>query len=795
MSNPNSQGFTQVQLEELYKVVLAIVFKNDGHTQVISDIGDHIDNYNLPVVWSVITSLGRTDSNFADIDLKNDVLPNVSVNYAQNNDVYTILLNLKTPTKDTTTGLYTTTEASTFATMDSLLLGLADVTPATGCADLGDMGTYLKDGSVSVDTTEKKSALAKVLAYYYFADANKTTTVGAYIRTNLGPSTVTSVPDKRTSNTYAGVTAGQILAVKKYKSVANTTQTLLTMDHLIDKAGWEWPIVARAFKDSFSTIPGSIKQSAGLSKASLDANFVAPFFTSATVGNTTTYTTAYSGMYTSAQVTAAKASGYGDNHGYFAIAKALGFTLSDVQSVLYNMSTDDIKGADGVDAFTGEISSKSLKERLAVLSIGQVQPKFTALMGKDTALEIFNEIKNNTGAVGAVGKAFSPVTQVSVQAQANVTAPSADVLANYSIAQAVKAASGTNTTANAFGAAPLSIAKMIPSTATVSNDIVQLVASVYTLNSTSTTVLSRVSPAYTLEADISSDNTIKKIVLSVLTNGNSTTILQLLLSGTVSTTDAEGQALVLALLDGNDFDSVLSLDAGPHSNNTSFVTLFLQHLSSTSVDVKDKFTKIAGFASSKLSLAQTGFAALDTNATTYTNRGALVKKFILSNLSGSQSLVDGLHNMSGSTEPIKLSILDNAMNATDNDSVSAFKPFMKKYTFSALSEKMGAPKAPATAGMDSDQQLAADTKASHRWFIAFNNDTDIVNFKNHGTNPSVLLAWQRPATNVSTSTGSYSFSANTKFPVFNALKIKETFELDNEGFIRALECAGLNPIA
>jgi hypothetical protein len=459
------------------------------------------------------------------------------------------------------------------------------------------------------------------------------------------------------------------------------------------------------------------------------------------------------------------------------------------------MSSDDIKGADGVDAFTGELSGKSLLQRLAVFSIVQKQPKFTALMGKDTALEIYNAIKDNTGIAGTSGKAFLPVQQVTVVPQTGITAPSPDDLSNYTILQVIKAASGSNTTANAFGAPALSIAKMIPSTAGTSNEIIQLLAKVHTLNSTNTAVLSRVSTGYTLEADISADNTIKKLVLSVLTNGNSTTILQLLLSGTISTTDAEGIALVLALLDGNDFASVLSLDAGAHSNGKSFVTLFLQHLSSTSVDVKDKFTKIAEFASSKLSLAQTGFTALDTATTGFSNRGALVKKFILNNLSGSQSLVDGLHNMSGSTEAIRLSTLDNAMTATDNDSVSAFKPFMKKYSFSALSEKMGAPKAPTTAGMDTEQQLAADTKASNRWFIAFNSDVDIVNFKNHGTHPSVLLAWQRPATNVSTSTGSYSFSATTKFPVFNALKIKEIFELDNEGFIRALECAGLNPIA
>jgi hypothetical protein len=780
-------GFTDIQLKQLYKIVLGVSFQNDGVATVKSDMGDHIANYGLDTVWSVITNLGRTYTDFAGIDLGNHVLPYISTSYATNNDVYSILLALKTPAKDSVSGLYTTTESSSFAGMDALFLGLAGVTPGTGCAELCDVVTYVKDNSASVETTEKKISWAKVLAYYYFANANKGgQTVGAYIRANLA--SATSVPDKRTASTYAGVTAAQILAIKKYKSVAYTTQTPLTMDHLIDKAGWDWTIVAQAFRDSFSTIPGTIKQSAGLSVTSLDVNFVGPFRTDTAQGSTSNYT----GLYTNAQALNAKTKGYGDNAGYFVIAKALGFILSDVKSKLYDMSTADIQGADGDDAFTGELSGSTLKERLSVFSTVQKQPKFIAIMGKDTALEIYTTLKENTG----VGKAFLAVQQVTVVQQQGITAPSTDDLSNYSILQYIKSNSGTNTTANAFGASVLSIAKMIPSTAGTSNEIIQLLAKVHTLNSTNTAVLSRVSTAFSLEADISGDSVIKKLVLSILTNGNATTILQLLISGTTSADDTAAIALLLTLLDGNDFNDVLNLASGSHSNNKSFVTLYLLHIISSTTDVKDKFTKITGFSNSKLALAQAGFSALDNNSsTTYTNRSALVKKFILNNLSGSQSLVDGLHNMSGSTEAIRLAVLYNAMSTTDNDSVSAFKLFMKKYLFSALAEKMGVPKAPTTAGMDTEQQLTADTYASHRWFIAFNSDADIVNFKIHGTHPAVLLAWQRPTTNVSISTGSYSFSVNTKFPVFNALKIKEIFELDNEGFIRALEYAGLNAIA
>ena len=95
MASP--QGFTQAQLEELYSVVLAVVFKNDGDSQVKTDIKSHIDNYGLSVVWNVITKLGRTDTTFAAIDLKTHVLPYISTSYATDNDVYNILLTLKTP--------------------------------------------------------------------------------------------------------------------------------------------------------------------------------------------------------------------------------------------------------------------------------------------------------------------------------------------------------------------------------------------------------------------------------------------------------------------------------------------------------------------------------------------------------------------------------------------------------------------------------------------------------------------------------------------------------------------------
>ncbi len=789
----STQGFTQAQLVELTAIVLAISFKADGVDQVKLDMGDHIDSHGLSTVWNVLLRLGRTDATFAAVDLKTDVLENVSTTYATNNDVINELLALKNSQVDNVSGLYGTTETAMFSSFEAMFVALKGVTPNTGCADLLDLATYLKSNSIAVDTTDRKASFAKVLAYFYYANASKSSsqTVGTYIRADT-TITTSAVPEKRTASSVAGVTAAQTSAILKYKTAANTTQTPLSVDHLVDKAGFAWHILANSF-NSFTGLTGSIKQSGAVSLQTLIENYTAPFRAD-TAGSTTAATSKYASVYTDAQATAARTNGYADNHGFFVIAKVLGFSLNDLYPLLYDMTADEIQGANGVHAFTGEVANKPLLQRLAVFSTVQKQPKTTALLFNDKAIDIYNAINDNTGAAGVSGKAFLPLVPVTVVTQPGVSAPSAENISKYTILQFIRSASGTNTTAGTLGAPVLNVPSMV--TTSTTDPIVQLLGNVYVPNSTNTAVVSRVSTNYTLDADISGDSNIKKRILSILTNGNATTVLQLLISGTTSGTDDAAISLLLTLLDGNEFNDVLNLASGDHSNGKSFVTLYLQHIISSTTDVKDKFTKITGFSNSKLALAQAGFSGLDENSSTvYTKRIALIKKFVLSNLSSMSTLVSALHNMSGATDAIRLNVLGAVMASSDNDLVSGFKPMMKNYTFAALADKMGVPKAPKDSTLDADVKLSSETTALNTWFTAFNGEDDIQKFKDYGTSPLVLVPWVRSSTFVSTSTGAYSYSPSARSPVFPLLKIKSVYGLSDAELADILVSAGLTPTA